>query len=79
MSSAFQQADSDRNIGVEVEIENCMNALPDPLDRRILSLWLVGESHSNIAEQVNVETSAVRKRWERIRSHLKQRLQPGVC
>lgn len=60
--------------GAELEIENCLKALSDAVDRQILSLWLAGESHQTIAEVVSIGTDAVYKRWERIKFQLRERL-----
>jgi hypothetical protein len=44
------------------------------VDRRILALWLAGEPHTQIAHQVDLAPTAVRKRWESIKHRLRERL-----
>jgi hypothetical protein len=75
LGGRLQQAETEQSSGVELEIDNCLRAIPDPTDRRILSLWLTGEPHISIAEHVELAPTAVRKRWENIKSQLKERLQ----
>ncbi|MCI0362422.1 MAG: ECF-type sigma factor [Phycisphaerales bacterium] len=60
--------------GAELEIDNCLRALDDGVDRQILSLWLAGETHLTISEVVSIGPDAVYKRWERIKSQLRERL-----
>ena len=76
LSMKLRQVDEAREDegGVEIEIDNCIRTLRDATDRRILSLWLTGEPHSNIAAQVDLTPTAVRKRWEKIKVQLKDRL-----
>lgn len=69
----LRQAESDRASGVELEIDNCLRTINDPVDRRILSLWLTGERHTSIAHHVELAPTAVRKRWEKIKVQLKGR------
>jgi len=73
MGARLHQADQDD--GVELEIDNCLRALPDQKDRHILSLWLTGESHGGIARLVELAPTAVRKRWEGIKEQLKVRFE----
>jgi hypothetical protein len=44
------------------------------VDRQILSLWLAGEPHTQIAQQVDMTPAAVRKRWESIKHLLRDRM-----
>jgi hypothetical protein len=37
-------------------------------------LWLAGDSHTQIAHQVDLASTAVRKRWEAIKHRLRERL-----
>ncbi len=57
--------------GAESEIDGMLSRLDDRVDRQILSHWLLGTDHAAIAEELEMTTDAVRKRWERIRSHLR--------
>lgn len=76
LAARLRDADKRAEDGVEIEIDSCLRVLPDTIDRRILSLWLAGEPHAAIAEDVQLNVVTVRKRWERIKDHLKDRLQP---
>ena len=60
-------------------IDHCMGLLDDPIDRRVLSLWLIGDSHVEIGRQLKLGADAVRKRFKRIQAHLKERYQAGVA
>lgn len=71
----LRQAESERDSGAEIEIDTCLRALSDPVDRRVLSLWLSGEPHTSIAQFVELAPTAVRKRWESIKINLRGRLQ----
>lgn len=73
----LHEADNEQTSGVELEIENCLKALSDPRDRRILSLWLAGEPYAVIAEYVDLEPANVRKKWEFIKARLRRRFQVG--
>lgn len=75
----LHDAEHDGTTGAELEIENCLRLLDDPVDRKILSLWLLGETHAVIAEHVDLGAAAVRKRWERIKSQLKERFEIGAA
>lgn len=70
----LQKAELEHSAGVELEIERCMRAVDDGVDRRILSLWLTGETLASIAEMLNLSAAAVRKRWEAIKIRLRERL-----
>lgn len=76
MAGRLRDAERERHSGMHVEIDKCMHALSDPVDRRILSLWLTGEPHTIIAEFVQMPVTAVRKRWENIKLLLRARLLP---
>jgi len=58
---------------VEIEIETARNYITDPVDRRILTLWLVGTPHATIAEDVELTSVNVRKRWQKIKERLHER------
>lgn len=60
-------------------LERLGSLLLDPTDERILQLWVRGSSHAEIAEQLMLSGEVVRKRWQRLREHLKTHLtQEGV-
>jgi hypothetical protein len=79
LARRLRKAESANEVGVEIEIEKCMRSIGDPVDRRILALWLSGEPHLSIAEHIDLAPTAVRKRWERIRSELKNRLMSSAA
>jgi DNA-directed RNA polymerase specialized sigma24 family protein len=79
LSSRLRQAERMSRGGVEIEIEKAMSLFPDLVDRQILFLWLAGARHSAIAEHVNLAPTAVRKRWQRIRSELQRRFAAETC
>ncbi len=66
---AAEHKDAD---GVEIEIDRALRALDDPTDREILSLWLLGNQHEQIASCVGLAGTAVRKRWQKIREKLRE-------
>jgi DNA-directed RNA polymerase specialized sigma24 family protein len=55
-----------------LEIDRALQALPDQIDREILSQWLMGIDHVAIAESVGLAPTAVRKRWQKIRATLRK-------
>ena len=59
-----------RSSGVEIEIDRAMRLFGDRTDRQILSLWLVGTAHNEIASFVDLTPAAVRKRWQKIKATL---------
>ncbi len=67
----------DRTAGAELELDRVLQSLPDSSDREILSMWLLGQSHCQIAEEMGVGHACVRKRWQRIREHLRERIEAG--
>ncbi len=68
------RAGREHSTNIEIEIEGCMRMLRDPHDRRILSLWLAGEQHKDIATLMQLSADGVRKRWQNIRATLRERL-----
>jgi DNA-directed RNA polymerase specialized sigma24 family protein len=59
----------------EIEIDATIESLPDETDRRILTLWLHGMDQRQISDQIGLGHDAVRKRWERIRRRLSDRME----
>ncbi len=74
LSRRLRQAQRSTKEGVEIEIDRALNLFDDRTDRQILSLWLVGTRHIVIAEHVDLAATAVRKRWQKIKSELRERL-----
>lgn len=54
-------------------ISEVIDAVPDAIDREILSLWMTGRTHEVIASVLGMEPAAVRKRWQRLRERLRER------
>lgn len=55
-------------------LESAFGALRDDVDKRILSMWLVGSRHTQIAQGVGLSPAAVRQRWHSIKDRLRERL-----
>ncbi len=78
LSSRLRQAQHRRKDGATIEIDRALNLFDDRTDRQILSLWLVGTRHTVIAEHVDLAPTAVRKRWQSIKSKLRERFAPEI-
>ena len=70
LSSRLREAEQARSVGAEVEIESALKLLDDRTDRMILSMWLTGTQHKTIAGYVDLAPTAVRKRWQKIKTTL---------
>jgi DNA-directed RNA polymerase specialized sigma24 family protein len=79
LARRLRQAARERPAGVEIEIGNVLNTFEDRIDRQILYLWLVGTGHTAIAEHIEMAPTAVRKRWQRIKTALQQRFAAEVA
>ena len=75
LNNRLRRLERDEDIPVEFEIDNCLRAIDNPVDRQILSLWLTGESHVSIGRIVEIAPTGVRKRWENIKSQLRNHFQ----
>lgn len=60
----------------QIEIDETIDSLDDPVDQQILTLWLHGMEHRRIGEETGLSYDAVRKRWQRIRERLSARFDP---
>jgi DNA-directed RNA polymerase specialized sigma24 family protein len=69
----LREAERESDERIVIEIERAMGLLDDVIDRQILHLWLAGSRHSEIALDVDIAPTAVRKRWQKIRSTLQAR------
>lgn len=69
----LKDAEHRRQNGAEIEIERALRLFDDPIDRDILSSWLIGTPHSVTANAIGMSASAVRKRWQGIRARLQDR------
>ena len=78
LSRRLRQASRAQKAGVEIELGRVLEHVPDPVDREILSLWLVGTDHAAIADHLELAAPTVRKRWQRIRAALQERLAEGA-
>jgi RNA polymerase sigma factor (sigma-70 family) len=74
LSRRLRQASRAQKAGVEIELNWVLEQVTDPVDRQILSLWLVGTEHTAIADHLELAAPTVRKRWQRIRASLQERL-----
>jgi RNA polymerase sigma factor (sigma-70 family) len=81
----LERADSGRSAAgrshsgsAETEIETALHALPDHMDREILSMWLNGLPHSEIACEVGIAETSVRKRWQRIKQRLRTHMRATI-
>lgn len=66
----FARAERRQPEGMELELDAMLRLLSDPLDREILTMWLMGRDHISIAQELGETPEFVRKRWERIRKQL---------
>jgi len=69
------------NDGEDVDgtLDEAMAALENETDRTLLSMWLHGLDHRDIAERLDLKPDTVRQRWLRIRTKLADRLaRPGA-
>ena len=78
LARRLRQAARAQKAGVEIELVRVLEHVPDPVDRQILSLWLVGTEHAAIADHMELAAATVRKRWQRIKETLHERLAPGA-
>jgi len=62
----------------ELELDRALTTLTDATDREILSLWLQGESHANIAQTIGFDAATVRKRWQRLKTQLRDVIESGT-
>jgi len=71
----LQTADAQRVAGGgDLELDLLLRRLPEPLDREILTQWLRGLSHELIAQDLDLKPAMIRKRFERIKRHLRREL-----
>lgn len=70
MHSRIAQAGIERDDAFDSVIDDAMNSLESDRERRLLSLWLMGMNHNEIAFELDVNPAAVRQQWCRIRQRL---------
>ena len=71
--SRLRRAEQHQGADVEIEIGRAMKLFDDTVDRQILSLWLAGTPHGEIATLVEMPPATVRKRWSKIKGTLQIR------
>lgn len=69
----LHRADSEPD-GADRVIDQALVILTNETDRQILSLWLGGQDHAAIGEQLGLTPAAVRKRWQAIKEKLRAHL-----
>lgn len=74
----LEEVERQSSSSVELEIDKALASLDDAMDREILSMWLQGRNHGQIAEEIGAGHACVRKRWQRIRERLRGFIDSGV-
>jgi DNA-directed RNA polymerase specialized sigma24 family protein len=59
----------------ELDLRELIGTLQSPVDREIVVLWLGGSELKSIADELGLSEDGVRKRWERTKAELRQRLE----
>lgn len=59
---------------LELAWDDLMALVPDPTDREIAFHWTWGCQHTEIAVILGISPDYVRKRWERVKSQLREQL-----
>lgn len=52
--------------GAMIEVDRILRVIPHDIDRHILTLWLSGYEHAEIAEEIGIAPATVRQRWSRL-------------
>lgn len=73
VQEAFDGAQSGSG-AVELAWDDLMAHVVDPIDREIAFHWTLGCGHAEIATIVGLSPAAVRKRWERVKAMLREKL-----
>jgi DNA-directed RNA polymerase specialized sigma24 family protein len=61
--------------GSEVELDRLLESLPNPIDRQIATLWALGHTHRQIAEELGLSEEQTRQRWARARAAMRSTLE----
>lgn len=61
-----------------IEVEKAISLFDDKIDKQILSLWLSDTRQCDIAQRIDLPPTAVRKRWQKITSRLRERFAPEL-
>lgn len=64
--------------GPDIEIARLLEALEDPVDREVLTLWLSGSNHVQTAETLGMAPTAIRKRWQSIKAQLRAHIEESA-
>ena len=70
MYARIANADLRGGAAFDTVIDDAMSALESERDRRVLSLWLMGMNHNEIACEMDANPAAVRQQWCRMRQRL---------
>jgi DNA-directed RNA polymerase specialized sigma24 family protein len=73
----IRDADSESSGQADLLIDRLLDLLPDPMDRDIATLWMLGVPHAEIAARLEMSELNVRKKWQRIREHLRAEIEEG--
>lgn len=72
--SRLARADRFNKGSMELELDSILRYLRTSDDREILTHWLMGHTHVEIARDLGINVEAVRKNWERIKARVRQRI-----
>ncbi|UCD74920.1 MAG: hypothetical protein JSV91_14175 [Phycisphaerales bacterium] len=79
LSNRLRRSERGTSAGTSVEVERAMNLFDDSIDRQILSLWLKNTRHCDIAQRIDLAPTAVRKRWQKITTRLRECFATELC
>lgn len=68
-----------RDQGLETELDELLQSIPDSMNRQILTMWLMGHSHEFIADDLGVSAAMIRQRWHRLREQLRGDMEQGTA
>lgn len=72
MLSELQSSDDRSSDPFDRTVDRALRSLQNDGERRVLSLWLMGMSHGQIAVETDSSAGTVRQQWHRIRGRLAQ-------
>ena len=62
-----------------IEVGEAISLFDDKIDKQILSLWLSDTRQCDIARRIDLAPTAVRKRWQKITTRLRERFATELC
>jgi DNA-directed RNA polymerase specialized sigma24 family protein len=62
-----------------IEVEKVISLFDDKIDKQILSLWLSDTRQCDIAQRIDLAPAAVRKRWQKITTRLREKFATELC